>query len=570
VATEEFVRNAMESTTEEPDSSAEAPLSGWQKFRMVVKVIELRLRFIALMAITGFVFGNWDTIRNYYEKWDRPAVERIAAEDVQYFCPMHPNVIRDQPGNCPICGMPLSKRKLGAREVLPDGVVSRVSLAPFRVAQAGVRTVEVEFSPLVETLETVGRVDYDERRRAIVASKIKGMSRVEKLFVNFEGMDIEAKQPLAELYAPELDQAMEELLLVHRSTREKGSGTSAIAKTILGEPTERLRLATEKLVRWGITKEQVDKILRNGRSNARVSIQAPIGGHVTRLNVREGQYVSEGDVLFEVADLQRVWVVAQVHEDQLALVRENEDVEATVRAFPGETFRGKVTFVQPHVDASTRTVDVRFDLENPQHRLRPGMYAKVSIKAPVADLPAFQAQRARVRADYDLTKGDQTVDAQRICPVSTLKLGQMGPPILVELSDRKVWTCCKDCPDKLKTSPAKFLARITPPPIDRVLSIPEEAVIDTGSRRLVYVEAEPGIFEGREVVLGPRAGNRYPVLEGLLPNERIAAAGAFLIDAETRLNPAAGALYFGGTGTPGSRPAQDSRMHSDSGPSGVH
>jgi Cu(I)/Ag(I) efflux system membrane fusion protein len=129
-----------------------------------------------------------------------------------------------------------------------------------------------------------------------------------------------------------------------------------------------------------------------------------------------------------------------------------------------------------------------------------------------------------------------TVEEQKTCPVTTLKLGSMGDPVRVEIEGRKVWTCCAACPPKLKAQPAKYLPRLAAPPKDEVLNVPESAVIDTGSRKLVYVESEPGVFEGRIVVLGPRTGDRFPVLEGLAPGEKVAAAGAFLIDAESRLN----------------------------------
>ena len=131
----------------------------------------------------------------------------------------------------------------------------------------------------------------------------------------------------------------------------------------------------------------------------------------------------------------------------------------------------------------------------------------------------------------------------------------MGDPIPVEVEGRKVWTCCSACPPKLKAQPAKYLARLAPPPRDEVLSVPESAVIDTGSRKVVYVESEPGVFEGREVVLGPRIGDRFPVLEGLAPGEKVAAAGAFLIDAESRINPARAA-----TATPQAVAAKVSRL----------
>ena len=132
-----------------------------------------------------------------------------------------------------------------------------------------------------------------------------------------------------------------------------------------------------------------------------------------------------------------------------------------------------------------------------------------------------------------------TVEEQEKCLVTDAKLGSMGNPLPVEVDGRKLWICCAGCEAKIKTAPAKYLARLEPRPTDAVLAVPESAVIDAGSRKVVYVEAEPGVFEGREVVLGPLSDGRYPVLEGLAPGDRVAAAGAFLIDAETRLNPRA-------------------------------
>jgi Cu(I)/Ag(I) efflux system membrane fusion protein len=528
------------------------PLTRGQKFRMVVKVVELRLRFILLLAATGLVFAYWDTLWNYYDKWTRPAAEQVAAaSDTEYYCPMHPSVVRDEPGSCPICGMPLSKRKKGEAEVLPEGVTARVQLAPFRIAQAGIRTAEVAYAPLSETVTTVGYVTFDERRLARISSKVKGMSRVEELHVNFEGTAVEAGEPLAELYSPELYQAVQELLLARRSAQERPRAQTAIGRSALGDPGELVRLSKEKLRLWGITPEQVDRILAAGRADVTLPILAPIGGVVVGKNVVEGQYVAEGEAMFEVADLSHVWIQAQVYEDQLALVRVGQAVEATVDAFPGEVFSGTVAFIDPVLNPATRTVDVRYDLPNADGRLRPGMYATVTLKTPVAETPVFRTKLASARGRGDL--GDRsrlTVAEQETCLVTDAKLGSMGEPVPIEVGGKSLWMCCAGCEEKLRTKPDTYLAKLSPPPEDGVLSVPESAVIDTGSRTVVYVEAEPGVFEGREVVLGPPSAGRYPVLEGLAPGEQVAAAGAFLIDAETRLNPAAGAAYFGGSGTP--------------------
>ena len=441
---------------------------------------------------------------------------------------MHPNVVRDEPGACPICGMPLSKRKHGEKQAMPEGVLARVQLAPNRIRQGNIRTVAVAYEPMAETLTTVGTVEYDERRLKRISSKVKGMARVEKLFVDFNGVDVEAGQPMAELYGPELYQGVRELLLA-----QKRSQTST-ARSIGGDPSEMVSLSVDKLKLMGVTQAQVDAILKSGKAEFTLPIVAPIGGHVVRKDVVEGQYVNEGQTLFEVVDLHNVWVKAQVYEDQVGLVRVGQEVEATVGAYPGEVFQGKVAFLQPHLDPTTRTMEVRYDLVNTGHKLRPGFFATVTLKTPVAETPMFRGRVASARAR---SRRIPTVAEQEKCPVTGGALGSMGDPVKEEAGGRVVWTCCAACGPKLKASPAKYLARLDPPPVNGVLSVPESAVIDTGALTMVYVEVEPGVFEGRRVVLGPRSGGRFPVLEGLTPGEAVVANGAFLVDAESRLDP---------------------------------
>jgi len=519
------------------------PLTRRQKFRLVVKVVELRLRFVALMAITGLGFAYWDTIANRYDKWMRPQAERPAtASGIEHFCPMHPSVVQDEPGSCPICGMPLARRKKGEKAELPEGVTARIPLDPARIVQAGIRTVEIGYAPLAESLTTVGNVAFDERRLANIASKVPGRSRVETLYADYTGKVVKAGEPLAELYNPELAQAVQELLQARRSERASVPPQTGAARALLGDRIDMVRLSSEKLKRWGIAQEQIDAILREGKADFKVPILSPIGGTVVKKNVVAGQEVGEGYPMFEVADLTHVWIQAQVFEHQMGLVREGQPAEATVEAFPGETFPGRLAFIQPTLDPATRSVEVRFDLENPGNRLRPGMFASVTLKTPMAETPAF---RSRIAASRPQGHGGHlaslTVEEQKVCPVTSLKLGAMGDPIPVEVEGRKVWTCCGACPPKLVAQPAKYLARLAPPPRDEVLSVPESAVIDTGDRKVVYVEAEPGVFEGRVVVLGRRIGDRFPVLDGLALGEKVASAGTFLIDAESRINPGSAA-----------------------------
>ena len=453
--------------------------------RLAVLVPLARLRFLFVLGAIGFVIVKWDDLVARYEKYARPAATASAADpDHEYFCPMHPTVVRDtNKEKCPICFMPLSKRKKGdvSDVALPAGTVARVQLSPYRVALAGVRTAPVEYHALSREITTVGTVEFDERKLKTVSARVKG--RIDKLNVNQTGQMVHAGDPLAELYSPDLVVTVQTLLDA-RTTNNTFQET----------------LARDRLKLWGIDDAQVDEIAKAGKPITHLTIRSPMKGHVLRKNVREGQYVEEGSALFEVADLSTVWVQAQLYEDDLAFLPAGGhdpktgkpdfdlNVRAITRAFPGKPFSGTLSFLYPHVDTATRTLTVRFDMPNPAHELRPGMTATVTLALP-----------------YDL-------------------LAQTPAGARLQARDGKI------------------------------LAVPEASVIDTGKRQVVYRQSLPDTFDGVAVELGPKlyAANGavfYPLLSGLAEGERVVAAGSFLIDAETRLNPALGSTYIGGSGS---------------------
>jgi Cu(I)/Ag(I) efflux system membrane fusion protein len=237
--------------------------------------------------------------------------------------------------------------------------------------------------------------------------------------------------------------------------------------------------------------------------------------------------VQEGTPLYDVADLSTVWIQAQVYEDQLALLKEGLPVSATTEAFPGRAFTGKVAFIHPHLDRASRTLTVRFDMDNPEHELRPGMYATVTLQVPLAQLDVFSRVLVEDWRDETAVAGVPAVVGAAAGPQLNAGLGPL-----------------------LRAVVRKALLQQ-----GQVLAVPESSVIDTGSRKIVYREVSPGVYEGALVQLGPRSGFLYPVLRGLAPGERVVTAGSFLIDAETRLNPAAGSTYFGSTGAKADRAA---------------
>lgn len=238
-----------------PGLSPLGKLWWWFHFLILVKIA--RLRFVAVLATIGLAIVYWDTLKAHYDRWTRPAAGvATASSNSEWFCPMHPQVVRDNSKDkCPICFMPLSKRAKGSgkAEPLPAGVVTRVQLSPYRVALAGVQTTEVAYQPLVKEIMTVGFVEFDERRQAQIAARVKG--RIDKLFINVTGQTVRAGEPMATLYSPDLVVTVENLLDAKRS----GSA-------------DLLRISRERLRLWDIGDKQIDQILETGQAETHIMI----------------------------------------------------------------------------------------------------------------------------------------------------------------------------------------------------------------------------------------------------------------------------------------------------------
>src|SRR5580704_2507746 len=193
---------------------------GWRVW-VVLKTIQARLRFVVILAAIGLVIGNWTLLTAYWAKWMRPAVETQAASGHEFYCSMHPQIVRDKPDKCPICGMPLSERKKGeaADETLALGV-TRVQLSPYRVALAGLKTWEVKYQPLTKEIRTVGFVEFDERKLARISAWVPGKNRITKLHVNVTGQSVKKGEALAQLYNSELVNTAQNLIDASRSNNK--------------------------------------------------------------------------------------------------------------------------------------------------------------------------------------------------------------------------------------------------------------------------------------------------------------------------------------------------------------
>jgi len=419
---------------------------------------------------------------------DDAAPEGATREKTLYTCGMHPQVIQDHPGNCPICGMKLTAmRKQGGtagasappderkikyykstmmpgevREtpgkdsmgmdmvpVYEDAAAAAESLAieidPVTTQNMGIRTAAVTRGPLRRAIRTVGVIDYDETTLADVTTKVKGW--IEKLYVNATGQLVMRGDPLFEIYSPELYSAQVEYLLATDPSDKAGAGSDALKTS-----------AMTKLKFFDISDGQIAELEQTRQARKTLRIVAPQDGFVVEKMVVEGQMVDAGMRIYRLADLGLVWVQAQVYEQDLAYLKLGQEATVKLDYLPDREFRGRVTYIYPNVDEKTRTAKVRMEFHNPGYFLKPGMFATVHVTS------------------------------------------ELEPSVLL---------------------------------------VPDMAILRSGEKTTVFVALDGGKFDPRTVTLGPQAENdMYQVLSGLKEGERIVTSGQFMLDSESQLREA--------------------------------
>ena len=379
----------------------------------------------------------------------------------KYYCPMHPTVVSDKPGTCPICEMDLEPIPAALRGGLPAGAGgavpgrSAVALSPERRALLGVRSEEVRETRIDRAIRTVGRVTADERRLAHVHTKFEGY--VERLYVDFTGKYVKKGDPLLALYSPELIATQQEYLLALRAQAQLGASQfPSVARggaNLADAARERLRL-------WDISPADIAELERTGTVRRAFDLHAEVSGFVTAKNVVQGMRVMPADTVFEIADLSHVWVLADVYESDLRSVRLGMPAAITLSYQPGREWRGQVANIAPTVDGATRTVKVRIDVPNRGGALKPDMFGDVDLRV-------------------DEGSG---------------------------------------------------------------LVVPDSAVIDTGDRRLVFLDRPDGTIEPRAIEVGAKLADGYQVLRGLAKGDRVVTSANFLLDSESSLKAALSAL----------------------------
>jgi RND family efflux transporter MFP subunit len=434
----------------------------------------------------------------------RAGAVHVASERVLYHCPMHPAIVSERPGDCPICGMRLVRSggspSTGAGAAAAPPRVRTIyrstmnpaetsdhpgkdsmgmDMEPVRIeepeesgveGQAGVslptrkrqlinvRIVAAARAPFVRTLRAVGRVVPDETRLHHLHTKVGGW--VEMLHLTATGDKVERGAPLLDLYSPELVASQEEYLLALRSRSELASG--ALPK-VADSARDLVESARRRLLLFDMTPGQIDELQERGEPRRTVTIYSPISGYVLARNVTHGEKITPDTALFDIANLARVWIMASVYESELAFVHQGQAATILFESMPGEPLPGRVDIVYPTLEETTRTAQVRLVFDNPRLLLKPGMYAQVEIRS------------------------------------------DLGPR----------------------------------------LSVPPDAVVESGTRSIVFVAEGEGYFAPREVRLGLRLPDAVEVIEGLHEGDRVVASGTFFVDSESKLKAALEAAAAG-------------------------
>lgn len=332
---------------------------------------------------------------------------------------------------------------------------NQIKISTEKVQKLGVRAEAASLRKLDKVVRAAGRIEPDERRTFTIAPKFEGF--VERLHVSVTGQPVGKGQPLFEVYSPELVSAQREYAIAAQGVQSlKGGSPEAQAGMKQLAESSLLRLKN-----WDISEGQIKALAKSGSARRTMTYLSPVNGIVTEKKAIQGMRFMPGEMLYQVADLSSVWVIADVFEQDIGLVKPGVKAKVKINAYPDKVFEGKISYVYPTLKADTRTVQVRIELPNPGLLLKPAMYAQVEL------------------------------------PVGANK---------------------------------------------EVLAIPDSAVIDSGTRRIVLVQLKEGRFEPREIKTGARSDNYVEVLEGLKEGEPVVVAANFLIDAESNLKSVIGGM----------------------------
>ncbi len=378
--------------------------------------------------------------------------------DIEYWtCTMHPSVRMTEPGTCPICAMdlvPVRRNPVVSSDSASDSGEQIVSdhstffVDPRRQQLINVQTAPVEVRSLEKVIRAVATLELDETRIAQVHPKIEGW--IDQVFVDFTFQQVKKGEPLFSIYSPKLVSTQEEYLLALRTAENL---TNSPFEHVSNGARSLLEATRRKLELLDVTHEQITQLEKTGKVQKTMVVYSPSAGHVMDKDAFPNMYVTPETRVYTIADYTAIWAYAEIYENEISHVREGQRVVMSTVAYPGEDFKGEITYVYPHLNEKTRTMRVRVEFHNPDLKLKPGMYSTIELQVP---------------------------------------LGVM-------------------------------------------LTVPESALLRTGTRDLVFVDLGSGHMQLRQVKVGTKAGGYYEILQGLQAGERVVSAANFLIDAESKV-----------------------------------
>ncbi|MCA9171122.1 MAG: efflux RND transporter periplasmic adaptor subunit [Planctomycetales bacterium] len=418
----------------------------------------------------------------------------------RYVCPMMCTPPLSEPGRCPVCGMELVPMPTGSLDVDPQAV--HISPVARRLANIQTATV-VAADHLTRPIQAVGELNYDETRLKTISAYVDG--RLEQLYADYTGVQVNKGDSLAYLYSPTLYSAQVEYLLARRN---QGDATPRPGDRVSQANQQMYESARQRLAELGMTSAQIKELDDNGVASSRLNLIAPMQGTVIELQATEGAYVKEGQPIYRLADLSTLWLMLKLFPEDAAVVKYGQKVAAVAQSLPDQTLDGRVAFVAPDVEPNTRTVAVRVIIVNAENRLRVGDLVRATIEVPID-------------ADINHLTYDPELASKWISP---------RHPQIVSDQPGKCPLCGIDL------VPAKeygFTGEADQS--SAALVVPREAVLMAGTRSVVYVETVPGRFELRSVEVGPEIEDRIVIRRGLQAGEQVATRGNFLIDSQMQL-----------------------------------
>jgi membrane fusion protein, copper/silver efflux system len=427
---------------------------GWRRRIMAwVQLISLPLLAIALMGIVFLLIGYGQRVGWISKPESLELVKNATINSgVRYICPMMCVEPTLEPGRCPVCEMELVPAETGP--VYLDPATRRI---------LNIQTVKVTPGVPTREIRTVGELTYDEAKLRTISAYFD--SRIEKLYANYTGVEVTQGETLAVVYSPQLQVAQRELLLAKNSrSREVAANDRLYAQS------------RQRLIEWGVSSQQIEALEQSGDVNSRLELVAPMSGTVIEKLAVEGQYITQGEPIYRLANLSQVWLMLKLFPEEATLLKIGQRVEAEVDSLPGQIFEGRVEFIVPSIDPSSRTVDVRVVMPNPRGLLRVGDFA---------------------RANCTVTMESRSVADSKMASMAT--------------DDRSATD---------SNSP---------------LVVPRDSVLIVGRNSVVYVETEPGRFEMRTVTIHSISHQQVFISDGLKEGELVARRGNFLIDSQMQL-----------------------------------